>query len=170
MGARIVSAHSASDIHALRPLLVQYFQIINDALATFGEALDFDATLADMMSNPAPFLPPLGRTLIARDGDTTLGMVFLKPIGESFELKRLYVDPKAQGMGLGRTLLHHAIAETRALGGKALYLDTLRALTPAVGLYEDEGFAFVPAYPESEIAAHAHVVDHAVFMRLELTS
>ena len=168
MAAHIVAARGASDIHALRPLLVSYFQVINDALATFGEAVDFDPMMADMMSNPAPFLPPLGQTFYARQDDTTLGMVFLKPIGANFELKRLYVDRQAQGTGLGRTLLNHAIAEARVLGGDALYLDTLRALTAAVRLYEDEGFDYVSAYPESEVGGNPHIVGHAVFMRLGL--
>lgn len=168
MSARIVAATDANEIHALRPHLANYFQVINDALAQFGEAVDFDPMMADMMANTAPFLAPMGQTFYALDGEATLGMVFLKPIGAHFELKRLYVDPKAQGTGLGRRLLHHAIAEARALGGDAVYLDTLRALTAAVRLYEDESFEYVPAYPESEVAKNPSIIDHAVFMRLSL--
>ena len=169
MSLRIVAATGANEIHALRPHLVSYFQIINEALARFGEVVDFDPMMTEMMANPAPFLPPLGQTFYALDGETTLGMVFLKSIGANFELKRLYVDSKAQGMGLGRQLLHHAIAEARTLGGDAIYLDSLRSLTSAVRLYENEGFAYISAYPESEVAKNPSIIDHAVFMRLALT-
>ncbi|MDA8585767.1 GNAT family N-acetyltransferase [Rhodobacteraceae bacterium] len=167
---RILAADGPDDIHALRPLLIGYFEVINTALASFGETIDFTPMLNDMLGHTARFLPPDGQTLYAVDGDRTVGMAFLKPIGPNIELKRLFVLPEAQGTGLGGRLLNHAISEARALGGAALYLDTLQGLSTAVRMYEKVGFKHIPAYPESEVGGNARVAKHGVFMCLDLTA
>ncbi len=168
MTHRIVAAENPEEVQALRPLLDAYFRVIEDILATFGEHVDFAPMMSDLMTNAGKVLPPHGRTYYAVSGGGVVGMGFLKPLGSDFELKRLYVSPSAQGSGLGRQLLKHAMADARGLGAAAIYLDSLRALTAAVQLYEAEGFGHIPAYPTSEIAGHASVLPHAVFMRCAL--
>lgn len=168
MTPRIIAANTAGEVQALRPLLAAYFDIISNALASFGQAVDFAPMVADMMAHADQYLPPHGRTYYAVAGGDLVGMVFLKPLAADFELKRLYVRPDTQGTGLGRHLLERAMTDARDLGATAIYLDSLRALTRAVRMYERAGFDHIAPYPESEVAGHANVVPHAVFMRCTL--
>lgn len=61
-------------------------------------------------------------------------------------MKRLYVRPGRQGLGLGRRLAERVIAEARAIGYATLLLDTLPNLRPALRLYESLGFVRRPPY------------------------
>ncbi len=151
---------------ALGPVVHEYMQLIADELArNFAVSLD-PAPVADgTMSTPEKYLPPQGRTFMASDDTGVIGMGFLRPIrGTDYEIKRLYVRPETQGSGLGRGLLHRIMQDTRDLGGKRLFLDTLSSLKPAIRLYESEGFRFIDPYPGSDVAALEDVRPHAVFM------
>ena len=54
----------------------------------------------------------------------------------------VYVDPEAQGQGIGRRLLEHLIAEARRRGYARLSLETGSgpAFEPALELYRKYGF------------------------------
>jgi N-acetylglutamate synthase-like GNAT family acetyltransferase len=53
------------------------------------------------------------------------------------------VSPRLRGLGVGRRLLEHTIAEARALGAKSLFLGSSKKLKNAVHLYESVGFRHV---------------------------
>ena len=67
-------------------------------------------------------------------------------IDEVCELKRLFVRPEHQGLGIGRTLVRRALDEAAALGYKAIVLDTLERLEGANYLYKSMGFTPCEAY------------------------
>ena len=158
------------DVLALRPIILEYLTFISSELLTnYGITLDPERLVAAMMERREVFLPPLGHSFVAKDRGELLGTVFLKPLeAEKVELKRLYVQPEAQGRGLGRRLLHHAESAARRMGAKALYLDTLRSLHGARALYDSEGFEIVDIYPGSELLDFPEVQACAVFMRKPL--
>ena len=54
------------------------------------------------------------------------------------------------------------------MGARAMYLDTLKTLTAAIALYEDEGFETIGAYAESEIARYPEFLPAARFMKKNL--
>jgi ribosomal protein S18 acetylase RimI-like enzyme len=54
------------------------------------------------------------------------------------------VSERHQGLGLGRQLLAAAIAGFRELGGRELFLESSRKLTPALKLYASMGFEMQP--------------------------
>ncbi|WP_417514226.1 GNAT family N-acetyltransferase [Minwuia sp.] len=82
-----------------------------------------------------------GAFFVAERGDRICGMFGLETVGPgSVELRRMYVDPDARGLGLGRQLLARAEAEARKLGGDRLILSTSEVQEAALGLYRSSGY------------------------------
>ena len=63
-----------------------------------------------------------------------------------FELVKMAVDPKAQGLGLGEKLGQHVLAKAVALGAAAVYLESHPKLQPAIALYRKLGFEDVAGH------------------------
>src|SRR5947207_2816796 len=62
---------------------------------------------------------------IAVDGDTVVGSVALRDLGDNaVELKRMYLRPDQRGRGLGKRLLGLALDWARANGMRSVRLDT----------------------------------------------
>lgn len=94
-----------------------------------------------------------------------VGCVALIPLGHGVhELSKMAVSPRLRGLGIGRRLLEHAIAQAKAIGAKSLFLGTNTKLANAVHLYESVGFRHVP--PE-KIPPMAYTRAN-VFMEMEL--
>ena len=99
------------------------------------------------------------------DGRTGVLLVVADPAGEVVgtaavrllepglgELKRMWLRPAWQGRGLGRRLMDASLDEARALGCRALRLDTQAKLEAAVRLYRAYGFSEIPRYNENHRA------------------
>jgi putative acetyltransferase len=56
------------------------------------------------------------------------------------ELRKMYLRPNWRGRGLGGQLLQTALDHARATGRRRVELETNRAMTAAIGLYESRGF------------------------------
>jgi ribosomal protein S18 acetylase RimI-like enzyme len=69
--------------------------------------------------------------MIAMEGDESLGFVVAGPpddadaLGDA-EISLIYVEPRAQGRGVGRLLMRHAAERLREAGARTLFLWTLR--------------------------------------------
>ncbi len=59
---------------------------------------------------------------------------------EGAHLRWFIVDPKHQGRGIGKALIHEALAFCRRCGFKRVYLWTFEGLDAARSLYERNGF------------------------------
>ena len=74
-----------------------------------------------------------------------VGCVALIPMQNGvYEVSKMAVSPSMRGLGIGRRLLEHTIAQARALGAKSLFLGSSTKLPSAVHLYEAVGFQHVP--------------------------
>ncbi len=62
------------------------------------------------------------------------------------ELKRMWLRPEHRGRGLADRLMERVLAEARALGAKALRLDSEHRLAAAVRLYRRYGFREIADY------------------------
>ncbi len=78
-----------------------------------------------------------------RDGEVVGSVFITRASPEVAQLRMLYVDPSARGLGLGRRLVDECIRFSRAKGYKTLMLWTHDILVPAVRIYEAAGFKLI---------------------------
>lgn len=75
------------------------------------------------------------------DAGKVIASVGLCRIGPGVcELRKMYLDPRHRGKGLGRLLLDHALRRAAELGFKRVELETSTKLETARRLYERYGF------------------------------
>lgn len=87
-----------------------------------------------------------GEIFFAALGDDIVGTCALLPVGGGeVELTKMGVDPKAQGLGIGRRLIEAAIEAFERRPEPVLFLETNSRLTPAIRMYESVGFEHQPA-------------------------
>jgi len=132
--------------YANLPWLVQYYQ-------------DFEEETANL---PNGYRPPEGFLLIAKHEKQLAGCVTLVKMSEgTCEMKRLFVRPKYQRLGIGKALCEAIIEQAKKAGYSNMRLAT--ALEIPKALYKSLGF--------KEIAPFADVPEEikgVVFMELEL--
>jgi GNAT superfamily N-acetyltransferase len=86
-----------------------------------------------------------GRVFLAYLEGVAVGCVALIPMGGGvYEVSKMAVSPAMRGVGIGRRLLEHTIAQARAMGAASLFLGSSTKLHSAVYLYESMGFTHVP--------------------------
>ena len=86
-----------------------------------------------------------GHIFMVYAGQQAVGCVALIPMGDGlYELSKMAVSPEQRGMGIGRRLLEHAVAQARLIGASSLFLGSNAKLANAVHLYESIGFRHVP--------------------------
>jgi putative acetyltransferase len=78
--------------------------------------------------------------VVARVDGVARGMGALVAKDGYGELKRMWVDPEARGLGLGRRLLAALEARARALGLPEINLETGISQPEAIGLYRSNGY------------------------------
>ena len=104
---------------------------------------------------PADMAPPRGLILIARLDGEPVGCGVLWHHGAGIaDAKRMWVAPRARGLGLGRRLLAELERHAREAGVRTLRLDTNRALTEAIGLYRAAGFEEIGCFNDEPHADH----------------
>lgn len=84
--------------------------------------------------------------LVENGGGKIVGTVGLHPDEPgTVELRKMYLRPEHRGLGCGRCLLEHALAEARRLGFRRVVLESTSKLPKAVALYRSYGFQPYPA-------------------------
>lgn len=96
---------------------------------------------------------PRGAFFVALSDGLPMGCVALKGEGEArAEIKRLWVDRSARGLGLARRLMAAAEDTARALHIDTLRLDTSRALPEAERFYRTAGWTEIERYNDNPYA------------------
>ena len=120
--------------------------------ARFDEGFDPENTVS---AHPEELVPPAGCFLIARIEDQAIGCGALKiQDGGVGEIKRMWVDASARGLGVAQRLLASLEARAIAAGVDVLRLDTNRHLTEARRLYERNGYVEIAPYNRNPYAHH----------------
>jgi GNAT superfamily N-acetyltransferase len=70
------------------------------------------------------------------------------------EIKRMWIAPRARGLGLGRRLLESLEACARAGGARVARIETSAVLVEALSLYRSTGWVDVPAFNDEPFADH----------------
>jgi len=88
-----------------------------------------------------------GAFLVAYVDGHAVGCAALRPVGPGLgELKRMYVDPRARGKGIGAALLAAVEARAATLGYAQLKLETGLMQPEAVSLYGTRGWERIEPY------------------------
>jgi putative acetyltransferase len=154
---QIVAAASGDTLKEARILFEEY-------AASLGIDLDFQNFSDELRRLPGEYVPPAGRLLLAQWHGETAGCVALRQLGDGIcEMKRLYVRPRFQGLGIGRSLAEAVINEARTIGYARMRLDTLPSMTRARAMYAALGFRDIAPYRYNPIEGTA-------FMELLLTT
>ena len=137
----------ASD--AARFCLSSYFAELDQRFdAGFDPGLSIRATPEDLVE-------PAGLLLVARLWGEPVGCGALKLHGRMpAELKRMWVSPRARGLGVGRRILSSLEQQARDRGVRTVRLETNRSLREAIGLYRSAGYAEVSAFNSEPYADH----------------
>ena len=132
---------------------------------SLGIDLSFQDFATEMASMPGKYAAPAGSLLLARDNASAsvLGCVGLRQLGSDgcCEMKRLYVDPKGRGLGVGKALAEAVIEDAKRLGYRKMRLDTLPSMDSARGLYKKLGFTHISRYYDTPI-------EGTIFLELSL--
>lgn len=111
------------------------------------------ATIAS--AKPEEMRLPAGAMLVAYLRGEAIGCGAVKLHGrEACEIKRMWVDDSARGLGLGRRLLSELEAKARDGGATLAHIETNHTLTEAIALYESSGYVEVPPFNEEPFADH----------------
>lgn len=136
------------DAPVARRMLTEYF---DSRIAGFAEqGTVYTPTFPDR----AAFTEPAGVFLLAQDGDDPIGCGGIRSVadgatGRRYEVKHLFVSPRARGKGAGSALLDGLEQRARAWGAAELVLDTHHSLLPAAALYARAGFEPTEPYNDN---------------------
>jgi DNA-binding MarR family transcriptional regulator/GNAT superfamily N-acetyltransferase len=127
----------------------QYFAELNQRFE-----VGFDPTRG-IQAHPHELTPPNGLLLVARLREEPVGCGALKLHANApGEIKRMWVAPRARGLGLGRRLLHELERAAREVGVTVLHLETNGTLHEAIHLYQRSGYQEVDAFNDEPYAHH----------------
>ncbi|NVK22166.1 MAG: GNAT family N-acetyltransferase [Kangiellaceae bacterium] len=117
-----------------------YFKTIN--LEWIEQFFVVEAEDAKVLNDPQTHIIDKGGDIVFAQyqGDIVGTCGLKKWDDESYELVKMGVTPKAQGLHLGQKLGQAIIDSARKKGCKRLFLESNRKLTPAINLYKKLGF------------------------------
>jgi ribosomal protein S18 acetylase RimI-like enzyme len=171
MPDEIAEATTDEDYAAFGALIREYWEWLQSRYADVPGLVDnvggYQALDAELMSLPATYGPPKGRTLLARRDGEVVGGVALKDLGDgSCEMKRLFVPERFHGGGTGRRLCGALLDMAVADGYRLMRLDTGSHNTEALAMYESLGFREGPSYHDYP----AELVPHLRFLERPLAT
>ncbi len=129
---------------------------IEQYFTELGERFEmgFDPTLG-ISAHAHELTPPVGLLLVAHLREEPVGCGALKFHENTVaELKRMWVAPRARGLGLGRRLLETLENKAREAGMTVIHLETNGTLIEAIELYRHSGYQEVEAFNDEPYAHH----------------
>jgi GNAT superfamily N-acetyltransferase len=114
----------------------------------YGFDHTFEAYVAGPLADCVRAASPRDRIWIAERAGEIVGCIAIVAASEKVaQLRWFLVDPAARGLGLGKKLIHEALAFCKAMGYRSIILWTVSALTAAAHLYQAAGFKKVEEKP-----------------------
>lgn len=116
--------------------------LLRDVLDEFELAFGAGSETDEQVQNlPASYAEHGGAFWVA-ESDTfeLLGTCGIFPLGdETFELRKMYLNPRVRGRRIGKALFDVAVAWLRERNAKRIVLDTTEQMTAAIAFYEQNG-------------------------------
>jgi DNA-binding MarR family transcriptional regulator/GNAT superfamily N-acetyltransferase len=104
---------------------------------------------------PHEVRPPAGEFFVAYLHGEAVGCGAVKHHEDApAEIKRMWIAPRARGLGLGRRLLERLETCARARGARVAHIETSAVLVEALSLYRSTGWVEVPAFNDESFADH----------------
>lgn len=113
----------------------------------------FDPTRG-ISAAPAELTPPRGYFLLATLHGEPVGCGALKCHADYGEIKRMWVDARSRGLGIGKRILVGLENLARKRRIPLLRLETNKSLTEAQALYRASGYREVPRFNDEPYAHH----------------
>ena len=134
-----VRSASARDLPAVSALLTRTWHDTYDKLYGSAKVGEITSSWHSVEALTRQLEAPQSEFLVADDGTEIVGMAFARMTdAETAHLFQLYVDPVAQGQGLGRNLLSELV--TCFPNAKRMELEVAGANERAIGFYGHHGF------------------------------
>ncbi|MDQ1552068.1 MAG: hypothetical protein QOD50_1490 [Actinomycetota bacterium] len=132
------------DAHAL---IAEYFDMRAETFPT--------GDYSPVFPKAANFAPPAGVFLIIAEDGEDVGCGGIKRLADDrYEIKHLWIQPRMQGRGLGRTLLTELERRARDFGATEVVLDTNASLVAAGGMYRSGGYEEIEPYNDNPNATN----------------
>lgn len=103
-------------------------------------------------ASPAELSPPAGYFFLAYVDNKIAGCGGLKIHHDYAEIKRMWVNPKLRGYGIGKHLLMALEQQALEAHSKLIRLDTNKHLLSAIKLYKKSGYQEIKAYNDNPYA------------------
>jgi DNA-binding MarR family transcriptional regulator/GNAT superfamily N-acetyltransferase len=104
---------------------------------------------------PHEVRPPAGEFFVAYLHGEAVGCGAVKHHEDApAEIKRMWIAPRARGLGLGRRLLERLETCALAGGARVAHIETSAVLVEALSLYRSTGWVEVPAFNNEPFADH----------------
>jgi len=132
-----------------RACFAQYFSELD---ARFRSGFDIEKGVD---YDIADFMPPRGRLFIARLHGEAVGCGALRTLEPRVgEIKRMWISPRARGLGVGRRLLGELERLAKQRRMRSIRLDTNRSLSEALRLYRSSGYREIARFNNNPYADH----------------
>lgn len=118
-------------------------EVIHSVLSEYGLGWEPDGADKDVLEVEDYYLDNGGEFWVIEYQNKVVGTSAYYPIerGENaVEIRKMYLLPKARGLGLGKYLLQQLEAAISCGGFKQIWIETATVLTEAVKLYESNGY------------------------------
>jgi DNA-binding MarR family transcriptional regulator/GNAT superfamily N-acetyltransferase len=104
---------------------------------------------------PHEVRPPAGQFFVVYVEGEPIGCGAVKHHADApAEIKRMWIAPRARGLGLGRRLLETLEASARATGARVAHIETNAVLAEALALYASSGWTEVSPFNDEPFADH----------------
>jgi ribosomal protein S18 acetylase RimI-like enzyme len=128
------------EIIKAKELIIEYIKWLNEDL-TYQNIDD------ELINFPQKYKEPDGTFIIAKDNDNVVGCVGLRKLDENIcEMKRLFVNDKHKGKGIGKKLVEIIIEEAKYKNYRKMRLDTLKTMESALKIYYKNNFYEIEPY------------------------